>query len=253
MEEQLMSTTTGFEGLTAVISGGASGIGAAAADAFAAKGANVAVLDLNASDAHWSHRCDVSDDNQVRLAVAAVKEHFGGVDIVVNNAGIGAVGTVEENSDKQWFRVLDVNLLGMVRLSRACLPHLRDSKAPAIVNTTSIAALTGLVKRALYSASKGAVHSLTLAMAADHVAEGIRVNCVSPGTADTPWVQRLLEQAEDPAAERARLEARQPTGRLVSPEEVAAAIVYLADPANKSLTGTSLAVDGGLAGLRIVR
>jgi len=248
-----MSGTTGFEGLTAVISGGASGIGAAAADAFAAKGANVAVLDLNESGEHWSRKCDVSDDNQVRLAVAAVKEHFGGVDIVVNNAGIGAVGTVEENSDKQWFRVLDVNLLGMVRLSRACLPHLRESKAPAIVNTTSIAALTGLVNRALYSASKGAVHSLTLAMAADHVAEGIRVNCVSPGTADTPWVQRLLEQAEDPAAERARLEARQPTGRLVTPEEVAAAIVYLADPHNKSLTGTSLAVDGGLAGLRIVR
>ncbi|WP_205328434.1 SDR family NAD(P)-dependent oxidoreductase [Glycomyces sp. YM15] len=248
-----MSGTNGFEGLTVVISGGASGIGAAAADAFAARGADVAVLDLNESAKHWSHKCDVSDDNQVRLAVAAVKEHFGGVDIVVNNAGIGAVGTVEENSDKQWFRVLDVNLLGMVRLSRACLPHLRESSAPAIVNTTSIAALTGLVNRALYSASKGAVHSLTLAMAADHVAEGIRVNCVSPGTADTPWVQRLLEQAEDPAAERARLEARQPTGRLVSPEEVAAAIVYLADPHNKSLTGTSLAVDGGLAGLRIVR
>jgi len=244
---------TGFEGLTVVISGGASGIGAATADAFAARGANAAVLDLNANEKHWSHKCDVADDNQVRLAVAAAKEHFGGIDIVVNNAGIGAVGTVEENSDKQWFRVLDVNLLGMVRLSRACLPHLRESGAPAIVNTTSIAALTGLVNRALYSASKGAVHSLTLAMAADHVAEGIRVNCVSPGTADTPWVQRLLDQAEDPAAERARLEQRQPTGRLVSPEEVAAAIVYLADPANKSLTGTSLAVDGGLAGLRIVR
>lgn len=248
-----MSAPTGFEGLTVVISGGSSGIGAATADAFAARGANAAVLDLNPSDKHWSHQCDVSDDNQVRLAVAAVKEHFGGVDIVVNNAGIGAVGTVEENSDKQWFRVLDVNLLGMVRLSRACLPHLRESAAPAIVNTTSIAALTGLVNRALYSASKGAVHSLTLAMAADHVGEGIRVNCVSPGTADTPWVQRLLEQAEDPVAERARLEHRQPTGRLVRPEEVAAAIVYLADPANKSLTGTSLAVDGGLAGLRIVR
>ena len=192
----------GFEGLTVVISGGASGIGAAAADAFAARGANAAVLDLNKSETHWSHKCDVADDNQVRLAVAAVKEHFGGIDIVVNNAGIGAVGTVEENSDKQWFRVLDVNLLGMVRLSRACLPHLRESTAPAIVNTTSIAATAGLVKRALYSASKGAVHSLTLAMAADHVSEGIRVNCVSPGTADTPWVQRLLEQAEDPAAER---------------------------------------------------
>jgi len=250
MEEQLM---TGFEGLTVVISGGASGIGAATADAFAARGANAAVLDLNENPEHWSHKCDVADDNQVRLAVAAAKEHFGGIDIVVNNAGIGAVGTVEENSDKQWFRVLDVNLPGMVRLSRACLPHLRESASPAIVNTTSIAALTGLVNRALYSASKGAVHSLTLAMAADHVAEGIRVNCVSPGTADTPWVQRLLDQAEDPVAERARLEHRQPTGRLVSPEEVAAAIVYLADPANKSLTGTSLAVDGGLAGLRIVR
>ncbi|MEU6860489.1 SDR family oxidoreductase [Glycomyces sp. NPDC046736] len=242
-----------FEGLTVVISGGASGIGAAAADAFAARGANVAVVDLNPNETHWSHRCDVSDDHQVRGAVAAAAEHFGGIDILVNNAGIGAVGTVEENSDKQWFRVLDVNLLGMVRLARACLPHLRESEHAAIVNTTSIAATAGLVGRALYSASKGAVHSLTLAMAADHVAEGIRVNAVSPGTADTPWVQRLLDQSEDPAAERARLEARQPTGRLVSAEEVAAAILYLADPANKSLTGASLAVDGGVGGLRIVR
>ena len=242
-----------FEGLTVVISGGSSGIGAAAADAFAARGANVAVLDLNESEAHWSRKCDVADDNQVRLAVAAAKEHFGGIDVVVNNAGIGAVGSIEENSDKQWFRVLDVNLLGMVRLSRACLPHLRESAAPAIVNTSSIAATAGLVKRALYSASKGAVHSLTLAMAADHVGEGIRVNCVSPGTADTPWVQRLLDQAEDPVAERARLEARQPTGRLVTPEEVAGAIVFLADPANKSITGTCLAVDGGVSGLRLVR
>ena len=213
----------------------------------------MAVLDLNPSEKHWSHTCDVADDNRVRLAVAATVEHFGGIDIVVNNAGIGAIGTVEENSDKQWFRVLDVNLLGMVRLARACLPHLRESSSPAIVNTSSIAATAGLVKRALYSASKGAVQSLTMAMAADHVAEGIRVNCVNPGTADTPWVQRLLEQADDPVAERARLEARQPTGRLVSAEEVAAAIVYLADPANKALTGTSLAVDGGMSGLRLVR
>ncbi|HEX2144400.1 MAG TPA: SDR family oxidoreductase [Glycomyces sp.] len=248
-----MNGPNGFEGLTVVISGGSSGIGAAAADAFAARGANVAVLDLNTSGEHWSHKCDVSDDNQVRLSVAATVAHFGGIDIVVNNAGIGAVGTVEENSDKQWFRVLDVNLLGMVRLARACLPHLRESTHAAIVNTSSIAAGAGLVKRALYSASKGAVHSLTLAMAADHVAEGIRVNCVAPGTVDTPWVARLLEQAEDPAAERAKLEARQPTGQLVSAEEVAAAIVYLADPVNRAITGTSLAVDGGMAGLRLVR
>ncbi|GAA2270501.1 SDR family oxidoreductase [Glycomyces scopariae] len=244
---------SGFADLTVVVSGGSSGIGAAAADAFAERGANVAVLDLNPSEQHWSTRCDVADDNQVRLAVAAVVERFGGVDVLVNNAGIGAVGTVEENSDKQWFRVLDVNVLGMVRLARACLPHLRESASPAIVNTSSIVATTGLVNRALYSASKGAVQSLTMAMAADHVAEGIRVNCVNPGTADTPWVQRLLDQADDPAAERARLEARQPTGRLVSAEEVANAIVYLGDPANKAVTGTSLAVDGGTAGLRIVK
>jgi NAD(P)-dependent dehydrogenase (short-subunit alcohol dehydrogenase family) len=244
---------SGFEGLTVVVSGGSSGIGAAAAAAFAERGANIAVLDLNDSPDFWSHACDVSDDHQVRQAVAAAVEHFGGVDVLVNNAGIGAVGSVEENSDKQWFRVLDVNLLGMVRLARACLPHLRESEHAAIVNTSSIAASAGLVKRALYSASKGAVHSLTLAMAADHVAEGIRVNCVAPGTVDTPWVGRLLDQAEDPAAERARLEARQPTGRLVSAEEVAAAIVYLADPVNKAVTGTSLAVDGGMQGLRIVK
>ncbi|WP_460498121.1 SDR family NAD(P)-dependent oxidoreductase [Glycomyces tarimensis] len=242
-----------FEGLTVVVTGGSSGIGAACADAFAERGANVAVLDLNASEKHWSTTCDVADDHQVRQAVQAAVDHFGGIDVLVNNAGIGAVGTVEENSDKQWIRVLDVNLLGMVRLARACLPHLRESSSPAIVNTSSIVASTGLVKRALYSASKGAVHSLTLAMAADHVGEGIRVNCVAPGTADTPWVQRLLDQADDPEAERARLEARQPTGRLVSAEEVANAVVYLADPANKAVTGTSLAVDGGTAGLRIVR
>ena len=156
---------------------------------------------------------------------------MGGLDVVINNAGIGAQGTVEANEIDEWRHVLDVNVLGMVRVTRAALPHLRKSDKAAIVNTCSIVATAGLPERALYSASKGAVLSLTLAMAADHLREGIRVNCVNPGTADTPWIGRLLSKAPDPAAERAALEARQPSGRLVSADEVADAVLYLASPA----------------------
>jgi NAD(P)-dependent dehydrogenase (short-subunit alcohol dehydrogenase family) len=186
----------------------------------------------------------------VRAAVAAAAGALGGLDIVVNNAGIGAQGTVEENDDAEWARVFGVNVQGMVRVTRAALPHLRESRHAAVVNTCSVAATAGLPRRALYSATKGAVQSLTLAMAADHLAEGIRVNCVNPGTADTPWVARLLAGAPDPAAERTALEARQPSGRLVTAEEVAAAIAYLASPLASATTGTALAVDGGVQGLR---
>lgn len=147
--------------------------------------------------------------------------------------------------------MLEVNVLGIVRVSRACLPYLRQSPAAAIVNTCSVAATTGLPNRALYGATKGAVLALTLAMAADHLREGVRVNCVNPGTTDTPWVRRLFSAASDPEAELAALEARQPHGRLVSAEEVAAAIVYLASPLAGSTAGTVLAVDGGMASLRL--
>jgi 2-keto-3-deoxy-L-fuconate dehydrogenase len=180
-----------------------------------------------------------------------VVEHFGALDVLVNNAGIGATGTVEDNSYEEWRRVLDVNLLGIVRATRAALPHLRRSSAAAIVNTCSIAAVAGLPRRALYSATKGAVLGLTLAMAADHVAEGIRVNCVVPGTADTPWVRRLLDATPDPEGELAALRARQPTGRLVGADEVAAAIAYLASPLAVSTVGIALVVDGGMQGLRL--
>jgi 2-keto-3-deoxy-L-fuconate dehydrogenase len=196
-------------------------------------------------------RADVTDDRAVRDAVDAGAERLGGLDVLVNNAGVGAQGTVEDNSDEEWRAVFDVNVLGMVRVARAALPHLRASEHGAIVNTSSIAATAGLPERALYSATKGAILSLTLAMAADHVAEGVRVNCVTPGTVDTPWVGRLLEGATDPEAERTALEARQPLGRLVSAKEVAEAIAYLADPAAASTTGTALAVDGGMHGLRL--
>jgi len=245
---------TGLSGLRAVVTGGASGIGLATARSLAAQGAAVAVLDLDpggVSEPLVGLRADVSDDASVRAAVEQAVERLGGLDILVNNAGIGAVGSIEDNPDEQWHRVMDVNVLGIVRATRAALPHLRRSVHAAVVNTCSIGATAGLPQRALYCASKGAVLSLTLAMAADHVREGIRVNCVNPGTADTPWVGRLLDAAEDPEAERAALNARQPLGRLVTADEVAAAIVYLASPAAASVTGTALAVDGGMQGLRL--
>ena len=240
-----------LSGLAAVVTGGGSGIGLAAARLLTARGARVAVLDLAPGDEFLGLQADVTDDASVRAAVESAGERLGGIDILVNNAGIGAIGTVADNPDEQWHRVFDVNVVGIVRVTRAALPYLRASAHAAIVNTCSIAATAGLPQRALYSATKGAVLSLTLAMAADHIGDGIRVNCVSPGTADTPWIGRLLAQAEDPAAERAALAARQPMGRLVSAEEVAAGIAYLASPAAASVTGTSLAIDGGMAGLRL--
>ena len=240
-----------LDGLAAVVTGGGSGIGQATARLLAARGASVAVLDLSPGEEFIPVKADVTDDASVRAAVTEAAGWLGGIDILVNNAGVGATGTVADNPDEQWHQVFDVNVVGMVRVARAALPYLRASPHAAIVNTCSIAAVAGLPQRALYSATKGAVLSLTLAMAADHVHEGIRVNCVNPGTADTPWVARLLDAAADPAAERAALEARQPMGRLVAAEEVAAAIAYLASPAASSVTGTALAVDGGMAGLRL--
>jgi NAD(P)-dependent dehydrogenase (short-subunit alcohol dehydrogenase family) len=241
--------------LVAAVTGGASGIGRATARLLRERGARVAVLDrTDAPDSDvLALRCDVSSDAEVRAAVDRVAADLGALDVLVLNAGIGAVGTVEDNDDAEWARVLDVNVLGAVRVARAALPHLRRSRSAAVVTTCSVVSYAGLPRRALYGATKGALYALTLAMAADHVAEGIRVNGVAPGTADTPWVARLLEQSSDPAAERTALEARQPMGRLVTAEEVANAIAYLASPLSGSTTGTILGVDGGMSGLRLPR
>jgi 2-keto-3-deoxy-L-fuconate dehydrogenase len=214
-------------GVRALVTGGASGIGEATASLLIRRGARVAVLDRDVAGVEPPAipvQADVTDDAAVRAAVASAAEQLGGIDVLVNNAGIGAQGTVEDNPDEEWRHVFDVNVLGMARVARAALPHLRESDRAAIVNTSSIAATAGLPQRVLYSATKGAILSMTLAMAADHVREGIRVNCVNPGTADTPWIGGLLAAADDPAAERAALEARQPMGRMVSPAEVAEAI-----------------------------
>jgi NAD(P)-dependent dehydrogenase (short-subunit alcohol dehydrogenase family) len=248
---------TEFEGLVAVVTGGASGIGAATATLLAERGAKVAILDRDVAAVDEAvfaaAKCDITSAATVDAAITEIVKRLGGIDILVNNAGIGATGDIAANSDEEWHRVFDVNVVGIARVTRAALPHLRVSKAASVVNTCSVVATVGVPQRAVYSATKGAVAALTLAMAADHVGDGIRVNAVTPGTAETSWVGRLLEQSGDAAAAAEALRERQPMGRLVSAGEVANAIAYLASPMSSSTTGTILAVDGGMSGLRLPR
>lgn len=246
-----------FQGLVAAVTGGASGIGAATAAELTRRGARVVVLDRDltavASDAGSIHHllCDVTSDDEVARAIDTIHDELDGLDVVVNSAGIGAAGDIGANDRAEWHRVLDVNVVSAARVAAAALPLLRLSEHAAIVNLSSVVATVGVRNRALYSASKGAVSAMTLAMAADLVSDGIRVNAVAPGTADTPWVARLLDAADDPAAEAIALRARQPMGRLVSPGEVAWAVCYLASPLAGSTTGTILGVDGGMATLKV--
>ena len=244
-----------FNDLVAVVTGGASGIGAATAALLRERGARVAILDRDISSVdtscHTAIACDITSTEDVDAAIVAVIAALGAIDILINNAGIGAVGDVSANSDEEWHRVLDVNVVGIARVTRAALPHLRASRHAAVVNTCSVVANVGVPQRAVYAASKGAVQALTLAMAADHVRDGIRMNAVTPGTADTPWVGRLLDAAPDAAAAAENLRRRQPMGRLVTADEVAHAISYLASPLASATTGTILAVDGGMSGIRV--
>jgi NAD(P)-dependent dehydrogenase (short-subunit alcohol dehydrogenase family) len=243
-----------LEGLVAVVTGGASGIGLETAKVLAEHGATVCVFDITVNGLPEGLRyypVDVTIRGSVEVAVEALTTQFGRLDILVNNAGIAAVGAVDENDDDEWARVLDVNVTGMARVTAAALPWLRRSSHAAVVNVSSIAALNGLPRRALYSASKGAVLALTFALATDHVGDGIRVNAVSPGTVATDFVERLLQTFDDPVAERAAMDARQAIGRMVTPREVADAIAFLASPRSSATTGTALEVDGGVTHLRV--
>jgi NAD(P)-dependent dehydrogenase (short-subunit alcohol dehydrogenase family) len=243
-----------FDGLAAIVTGGASGLGAATVRRLLERGAKVAALDLRpdgAPEGAVRLTCDVTDTAAVDRAVASAAERLGGIDVVINNAGIGASGDIAANAEAEWARVLDVNVVSIARVTSAALPHLRASEHAVVVNTCSAVAFVGVPNRALYSASKGAVAALTLAMAADHVREGIRVNAVAPGTADTPWVGRILAASDDPEQAAAALRARQPLGRLVTADEVAHAILSLASPLAASTTGAVLRVDGGMTSLRI--
>ena len=246
-----------FLGWSVAVTGGSSGIGLATSRRFRERGARVVSLDLvppnDVEGVAWQ-RCDVVDDVSVREAVEATLQEIGDLDVLVNNAGIGVQGTVEERpetADEEWRKLFEVNVFGVMRVTRAALPSLRRSTHASIVNVASFVVSTGVPRRAAYSASKGAVFSLTRALAADHLLDGIRVNSVSPGTVDTPWVERLLDATGDSLRERAAVIARQPHGRLVTSDEVAAAICYLSGPDAGSTTGADLVVDGGILGTRI--
>lgn len=227
-----------------VVTGARGGIGAAIVDAFTAVGDRVIGLDL-------LDGFDVTDANACTDAAARIVAEHGAVDVLCNNAGIAATGDVVASTPDEWERVFAVNVFGVANMSRAFLPAMRAAGRGAVVNTCSVVASVGLVERTVYGASKGAVLALTKAMAADEIVHGIRVNCVSPGTVWSPWVERLVEATPDPAGAEEALRRRQPLGRMVSCDEVAAAIVYLSAPSTFT-TGADFLLDGGITGVRIV-
>jgi NAD(P)-dependent dehydrogenase (short-subunit alcohol dehydrogenase family) len=242
-------------GRRAVVTGAGAGIGRAIATRLAAEGATVMVADLDPEAAEriaselgtpaFAHQVDVSKEASAVAMIERARQEMRGLDVLVNNAGIGIAATTPETSEEDWRRVIDVCLTGTFFGMKHAIPLMRETGGGSIINMSSIAAIVGLVDRAAYSAAKGGILSLTRAAAIDHVGEGIRINCIAPGTVDTPWVQRITSGYADPAAARKAMEERQPHGRLVSAEEIAAMAAYLASDEAASVIGAVMVVDGG--------
>lgn len=249
-----------LEDKVALITGAGSGIGRAMSLLFAREGARLALVDRDLAAAEETARqvtgnggtalpllCDVTIGPQVERTIAACVEHYGRIDVLCNNAGVGSNHNVLETTEEVWDLCFDVNVKGVFWGCKYAIPYMVAQGKGTIVNTASVAGLVGIPNRVAYCASKGAVVTLTKAIAVDHVSQNIRVNCVCPGTVDGPWTERNLARAADPVAERAMLEARQPMGRLGLPEEVAMAALYLASDESSFCTGTALVIDGGIA------
>jgi meso-butanediol dehydrogenase / (S,S)-butanediol dehydrogenase / diacetyl reductase len=239
----------------ALVTGAAAGIGAAIARRLAAEGAKVLVTDIDEEGAArmaaelgspaFGRRLDVASPDDVRAAIEAARDAWGGLDVLVNNAGIGVAGTVVDTADDDFDRLMSVNVRGTFLVMKHGIPLLVEGGSGSVVNVSSIAALVGLPGRAAYSAAKGAIYALTRAAAVDHIGDGVRVNCVAPGTVATPWVDRIVAGTPDPEAEKQRMRERQPHGRFVEPEEIAAMVAYLASDEAASVVGACMVVDGG--------
>ena len=245
-----------LEGKRAIVTGAANGIGRAIALRLASEGARVVIADVNEDDARGVageiggetlvHRADVTRDGDVEALVGRAVSEWGGLDVMVNNAGVGVAGTAVTTTEEEYERVMDVCVRGTFLGMKHAIPAIKDVGGGSVINMSSVAALVGLVDRAVYSAAKGAIYSMTRASAIDHVGEGVRVNCIAPGTVDTPWVARITSGYDDPEEARANMRARQPHGRLVTPEEIAAMAAYLASDESASVIGACMVVDGGV-------
>jgi NAD(P)-dependent dehydrogenase (short-subunit alcohol dehydrogenase family) len=245
-----------LRGKRIIVTGAGSGIGRAIALRFAAEGARVVISDVDEEAAArvaaetggetLVRKTDVTSTSEVETLVQTSVEEWGGLDVMVNNAGIGVAGTTTVTTEEDYERVMDVCLRGTFLGMKHAIPAIRDSEGGSVINMSSVAALVGIADRAVYSAAKGAILAITRAAAIDHVEEGVRVNCIAPGTVDTPWIGRITAGYDDPEEARRNMQARQPHGRLVTPEEIAAMAAYLASDESASVIGACMVVDGGV-------
>lgn len=246
-----------YQNKTIIITGAGAGMGREAACMFAERGANVVVNSITQSAGETCAQVraaggqalfvqgDVGTEEDCRRIVAGAVEAFGRIDVLVNAAGVVVGGSVETARLEDWDAAMNAGAKGVFLMCRLAMPYLRQTKG-SIVNVASTVAVKGVKDRAIYSAVKGAVLALTRSMAAEYVGEGIRVNCVSPGTIQTPSFQRRVDSAPDPELAMRQFVARQPMGRLGTAAEAARAIVFAAGAGVEFMTGANIVVDGGM-------
>jgi NAD(P)-dependent dehydrogenase (short-subunit alcohol dehydrogenase family) len=236
---------------TAIVTGGGSGIGRAIAIAFAREGAKVVIagrtrekLDRVVHEigpACLAVRCDTASPDEITALAEKTVSHFGSIHILVNNAAVLLAGTAESHTDQEWEETFNINVRGVWKLSRAVLPHMRAAGGGSMINLGSVLSVVAARNRVAYATSKGAVLALTKAMALDHAAEQIRVNCICPGIVETEMVARF---GMDEAGRRQRI-AMHPIGRFGQPEDIAGTAVFLASDEAAWITGAAFPVDGG--------